>query len=128
MAEDIPENRHVNHARGETCRYPVWMAKKILKHSLRGLAFLHENGIAHGDVQPGNLLFSARNLDLLEEKDFIHSLATSTLQRRDGKADRWAPRHLIIPESLRKYTDLGPEMCIKISDFGAGQYTRDSTP
>jgi non-specific serine/threonine protein kinase len=122
MPEHLPENEHVNRARGETCRYPVWMAKQILKHSLRGLAFLHENGIAHGDVQPGNLLFSACNLDLLEEKDLAPSQATRRLKRRDGKVDRWAPDHLILPGSLSKHADHGPEMCIKISDFGAGQY------
>ncbi|OBT71805.1 hypothetical protein VF21_09380 [Pseudogymnoascus sp. 05NY08] len=44
-------------------RYPPQMAKSILKQSLQGLAFLHRNGIAHGDFQPGNMLFTLKDID-----------------------------------------------------------------
>ncbi|OKL56629.1 hypothetical protein UA08_08211 [Talaromyces atroroseus] len=33
---------------------------------------------------------------------------------------RWAPRYLVIGESLLQYTNLTPDMSVKISDFGAG--------
>jgi non-specific serine/threonine protein kinase len=39
---------------GMKVRYPPPMAKAILRQALQALAFLHENGIAHGDLQPGN--------------------------------------------------------------------------
>ncbi|KAI3343991.1 kinase-like domain-containing protein [Ustulina deusta] len=49
--------------RGMKIRYLFWIAKRILKLSLQALAFLHENGIAHGDFQPGHILFGLSNID-----------------------------------------------------------------
>ncbi len=48
-------------------RYPLWMAKSILRQTLLGIDFLHENGIAHGDLQPGNILFSVKDLSSVHE-------------------------------------------------------------
>lgn len=117
------EKQHVGVYKRATPKYPMWMAKRILKHALSALAFLHQNDIVHGDVQPGNLLFSASNLDSLEEEELKQpeSQITGPLQRLDGKVDRWAPKHLMLGQPLHEYTDLGPEMSIKISDFGAGK-------
>jgi serine/threonine protein kinase len=39
-------------------KYALPMVKRLLRHTLLGLEFLHENGIVHGDLNPGNLLFS----------------------------------------------------------------------
>lgn len=123
MVEKLPENQNVSSRRGERPRYPLWMAKRILKHALSGLAFLHQNGVVHGDIQSGNFLFTASNLDLLKEEGLKQSEShiTASLRRHDEKIDRWAPRHLMLPQSLYEYADLGPEMFIKISDFGAGK-------
>jgi serine/threonine protein kinase len=95
------------------------MAKRILKHALSGLAFLHQNGIVHGDLQPGNLLFSASNLNSLKEEELKQSKShiTAPLRRRDGKVDRWAPKRLMLGQQLYKYADLGPGMSVKISDL-----------
>ena len=46
-------------------RYPLWMAKSLLRQVLLGLDFLHRNDIIHGDVQPGNVLFSVKALECL---------------------------------------------------------------
>jgi tRNA A-37 threonylcarbamoyl transferase component Bud32 len=35
-------------------RYPEWMNEKIFLHIFRGLAFLHHNGVVHGDMQRSN--------------------------------------------------------------------------
>jgi serine/threonine protein kinase len=48
-------------------RYPLWMAKSILRQTLLGIDFLHKNGISHGDLQPGNILFSVKDLSSLHE-------------------------------------------------------------
>ena len=76
-------------------RYPVNMAKKIMVHTLR-LAFLHKHGVVHSDVQPGNLLFSAENLDDLEEHELVQDEIETAIpvQRLDGKTDKWAPCNL----------------------------------
>ena len=127
MVEKLPENRDVNSLKDESPRYPTWIAKRILKHALSGLAFLHQNGVVHGDVQPGNFLFSTINLDSLEEEKLKQSEShiTASLRRRDGKIDRWSPKNLMLPQPLYEYADLGPGTDIKISDFGAGKTPLD---
>ncbi|PGG97446.1 CMGC protein kinase [Helicocarpus griseus UAMH5409] len=117
IVEKLPENRHIRAFKGETFRYPTWMANRILKHVLTGVAFLHGNGIVHGDVQTGNFLFSARDVDWLEEKELAQSEShiIPPLQRHD----KWAPKHLMLGQQLYNHAELGPDMSIKISDFGA---------
>lgn len=48
-------------------RFPLWMAKSIMGQILLGIDFLHQNGVAHGDLQPGNVLFSVKDLSSLHE-------------------------------------------------------------
>lgn len=108
-------------------RYPKPMAWRILKHTLLGLRFLHKNGIVHADLQPGNLLSTVSNIDQLSEEDLRQDLsghgrnpAPERVRRLDELEDKWAPRYLFLGQSLVKYTRLGQEMQVKISDFGAG--------
>ena len=54
MVEYLPENLANN--TGRSRRYPLWMAKSILRQVLLGIDFLHESGIVHGDLQAGNIL------------------------------------------------------------------------
>ena len=109
-------------------RYPKPMAKLILKHVLLGLAFLHGNGIVHADVQPGNLLFPICNIsstpleDLQQDQSGRDQVSTpEPLRRLDGAKDKWAPSYLFLSQPLFRYVDLGREMLLKISDFGAGK-------
>ncbi|KAI5789255.1 serine/threonine-protein kinase SRPK3 [Pyronema domesticum] len=88
------------------------------------LDFLHQNGIVHGDVQPGNLLFAV-NVDLgsaEEEKlkqDFSQKQVISEPPKRlDGKVDKWAPRYLAVAQSLTSYVDTSSAFTVKISDMG----------
>ncbi|KAI9758255.1 MAG: hypothetical protein M4579_003114 [Chaenotheca gracillima] len=120
-AAKLPSNQRINRSKGERTRYPTWMAKRILTDVLGALIFLHQNGVVHGDVHPGNLLFSARKIDSIDEKKLEQpkSKITAPLQRLDGKIDKWSPQYLMLAESLYKYANLGPEMTIKLSDFGA---------
>jgi serine/threonine protein kinase len=110
-------------------KYPKAMAKEILRHTLLGLDFLHQNGIVHGDVQPGNMLFAV-NSDLSsvnEEKlqqDFSQKQVISEPPKRlDGKVDKWAPRYLAVSQSLASYVDTSSGFTVKISDLGAGGST-----
>lgn len=123
MVEKLPWNQDRNYF-DPGPRYPKWMAKRILKHALSGLAFIHENGVVHGDFQPGNLLFSIRgDLNSVDESKLEQNKAniTEPLERLDGEVDKWAPEYLIISESLHEYADLTADLEIKISDFGAGK-------
>jgi non-specific serine/threonine protein kinase len=108
-------------------RYPLWMAKSILKQSLQALAFLHQNGIAHGDFQPGNILFTVNNIDstpedvLRQEEDIQAGLISPPVQRLDGKEDKWAPRYLCIAHPLSPFTYYAEGFKVKLSDMGGGE-------
>ena len=108
--------------------YPKRMAKRILRHTLLGLKFLHNNGIVHADLQPGNLLPTISDINQISEEHLQQDLsglgrnpAPEAVRRHDGLEDEWAPRYLFLGQSLIEYTKLGREMQIKISDFGAGK-------
>ncbi|CAI7642804.1 unnamed protein product [Penicillium viridicatum] len=66
MVEELPQFNP--RKRGMKIRYLLQMAKSILKQSLQALAFLHENGIAYGDFQPGNILFALNDIDSTPEE------------------------------------------------------------
>lgn len=122
LVEELPENRPMR--LGKTQRYPKWMAKKLLLHALRGLAFLHQNGIVHADVQPGNLLFSIKDISGLEPQQLEQNEAGTArpIRRIDGKLDRWAPKNLYLNQSLHEYVQLDQTFCVNLSDFGAGKF------
>ncbi|KAL8860885.1 MAG: hypothetical protein Q9178_002640 [Gyalolechia marmorata] len=121
MREQLPQNKTARFRFGYVSRYPKWMAKRVLTHMLRGIAFLHFRGVIHGDIQPGNLLFSASSLDLasVEELEDDETGAVMAVERLDKKVDKWAPQYMAISDPLVDYTDLGPEFTVEISDLGA---------
>ncbi|KAI1283497.1 putative serine protein kinase [Xylaria sp. FL0933] len=104
MVEELPQFK-IKHF-DLKIRYPYWMAKGILKQSLQALAFLHKNGIAHGDFQPGNMLFTLHDInskpeDELRQKEDVQAGSISPpVERLDGKQDKWAPPYLCIAQPL----------------------------
>jgi serine/threonine protein kinase len=120
LVKELSENKPKLYGKVE--RYPKWIAKKILLHALRGLAFLHRNGVVHGDIQPGNLLFSVQGIDNIKEDELMQDVRTTAipLQRRDGKMDRWAPKNLYLQQSLHDRINLTTELLVKLSDLGSG--------
>lgn len=109
-------------------RFPIWMARSILRQTLLGIDFLHRIGIVHGDVQPGNLLFSARDLKSVGEARLSQEPGNSMepglepVKRKDGKVDLWAPKYIANNQPLEKFVELDPNFGIKISDMGAGVF------
>ena len=124
MVEELPQFKPRKW--GMEIRYPPWMAKSILKQSLQALRFLHDNGIAHGDFQPGNMLFALDGIDskpeeaLRQDEDVESGSISAAVQRVDGKQDRWAPRYLCIGQSLAPFTHHDEGFKIKLSDMGGG--------
>jgi non-specific serine/threonine protein kinase len=127
LVEELPENQPKMY--GKRQRYPKWVAKRILLHALRGLAFLHQNGVVHGDVQPGNLLFSINNLDSVEEEELRQDETSGTvpLERVDGKIDRWAPTNLYLKQSLHDRVQVDSTLHVKLSGLGAGKPSHEET-
>ncbi|KAJ5696832.1 hypothetical protein N7536_007244 [Penicillium majusculum] len=128
MVEELPQFKP--RRREMKVRYPLWMAKSILKQSLQSLAFLHRNGIAHGDFQPGNILFTLNNVDstpenlLRQEEDVEADSISPPVQRLDGKQDKWAPRYLCATQPLLPFTST-EGFKIKLSDMGGAYFFTD---
>jgi serine/threonine protein kinase len=115
--------------RGTKIRYPIWMAKRLLRQALQGLACLHTNNIVHGDFQPGNMLFTLKDLchvdkqELHQDTNYKWGSISPPVERLDGRKDKWAPDYLAVPQPLAKYADIGKDFNVKLSDFGGGKYT-----
>lgn len=127
MVEELPQFRP---RRWEMkVRYPPVMAKTILKQGLQGLEFLHRHNIAHGDFQPGNMLFALQNLDdqpedALRQDEKDQNCVSSLVQRLDGKQDKCAPRYLCVAQPLTPFASHdAKDLKIKLSDIGGGVYS-----
>ncbi|RAK85729.1 kinase-like protein [Aspergillus costaricaensis CBS 115574] len=126
MVEELPQFKP--RMFGMKVRYPPWMAKSILKQSLEALAFLHRNGIAHGDFQPGNILFTLEDLkstpeeELRQEENVEAESISPPVQRLDGKQDKWAPRYLCVAQPLSPFTHYAEGFKVKLSDMGGAYF------
>lgn len=124
MVEELPQFKP--RMQWMKVRYPPRMAKSILKQIMEALSFLHDHGIAHGDFQPGNMLFSLDDMDskpedMIRQKEDVQSRSISPeVQRLDGKQDLWAPRYLCIGQPLVPFTNYNQDFKIKLSDMGGG--------
>ncbi|EGY16331.1 serine/threonine-protein kinase SRPK3 [Verticillium dahliae VdLs.17] len=129
MVEELPQFNPRKW--GMKVRYPPQMARSILKQSLQGLEFLHGNGIAHGDFQPGNILFALNNIDskpedVLRQREDVQAMSISdTVRRLDGKQDKWAPHYLCVGQPLVRFTSYAEDFKIKLSDMGGGSDFED---
>ncbi|KAF9885810.1 hypothetical protein FE257_012392, partial [Aspergillus nanangensis] len=105
MVEELPQFKP--RRQGMKIRYPLQMAKSILKQSLQALAFLHEHGIAHGDFQPGNILFDLNDInstaeDMLRQKKDIQARSISPpIRRLDAYFFTDPPTKPVTPLGLR---------------------------
>jgi serine/threonine protein kinase len=122
MVERLPYNQSLTP--GQRLRCPKQLAKRILKHMLSGLAFLHKHRIVHGDLHPANILFdipSMASVDVQTSK-LVQDDATSfrVLVRLDGNLDPNAPRYLVPPKPLHDFVDFETTNA-RISDLGSGR-------
>jgi non-specific serine/threonine protein kinase len=122
MVEHLPE--HLFSKPGRRDRYPIRMARSILRQALLGIEFLHGIGIAHGDIQPGNFLFAATDIQSVEESRLsqqdVDPSSLIPIKRQDEKADLWAPTYLALNQPLTEFMELNTNFVIKISDMGGG--------
>ncbi|KAJ0332438.1 hypothetical protein COL5a_002154 [Colletotrichum fioriniae] len=111
-------------------RFAKDKTKRILRHVLSGLRFLHGSGIVHGDLQSGNILFALQDLTHFERqvlKQAEDSTNVDHLWRIDGKPDKWAPKYLAVSEPLSEFTLTGQNEVTKLSDLG-GAFHIDDPP
>ncbi|EJP66228.1 serine protein kinase [Beauveria bassiana ARSEF 2860] len=107
------------------------MGPTVNSMSLQVLAFLHSNGIAHGDFQPGNMLFALQDLEsatedrLRQEEDVQKGSISPLVERLDGKRDLWAPRYLCISQPLSEFTCYEGDFKIKLADMGGAFFLNE---
>ncbi|CAI0651946.1 unnamed protein product [Colletotrichum noveboracense] len=104
-------------------RFAKVKIRRILRHVLLGLSFLHENGIVHGDLHSGNILFALQDLSSVERVALEQTTENSRidqLHRIDGKRDQWAPTYLAVAEPLSQHVLSREAEAVKLSDLGGG--------
>jgi serine/threonine-protein kinase SRPK3 len=94
-------------------------ARNAIYQVLLGLYYLHSLGLVHGDVYPGNVLFTVRELshespDLLRQPQ---SQVSADVKRANGGS--WQPgdhRHLTLNWPLNQF--ISPKGDFRLSDLG----------
>ncbi|KAF5568046.1 CMGC SRPK kinase [Fusarium phyllophilum] len=108
-------------------RFTTSFAKDALRDTIQALHFLHEHGVIHGDLHPGNILTCVEQLKLTPETEMNLKQSESDaqpLKRKDGKKDLWAPSYLLEPRPLNDYFSYGLHPLVKLSDLG-GAFTEE---
>ncbi|KAL9560797.1 hypothetical protein ACKAV7_015114 [Fusarium commune] len=110
-------------------RFTKSFAKKALRDTIQALHFLHEHGVIHGDLHPGNILTCVEQLHVTP--DIETSLKQSEgdaqpLKREDGKKDLWAPAYLLDPRPLNDYFSYDLDPLVKLADLG-GAFTEEDS-
>ncbi|CAK7201143.1 hypothetical protein SEUCBS139899_003845 [Sporothrix eucalyptigena] len=122
MLDELPEYKSQRWT--PKMRYPVWMAKQILRGVLEALQLLHANGVVHGDVQPGNMLFSLKEGSLDKKTREELSSVKRTTDDDDDSDDN--DSYFASPlADCAEFTD--PDFNIKLADLGAA-YVIDNPP
>ncbi|KAF2666058.1 kinase-like protein [Microthyrium microscopicum] len=123
MGPDVDDmlEYHPSLVSAASTHYPIWMVKSILKQVLQSLAFLHKHGIVHGDVQPGNVLFSVPsfpNCATEELEQFANDSKdiSPSVPKVDDNTDE---NHVAEARSLGEYVSLEPGFTVKLADIGS---------
>lgn len=97
---------------------PATEGLTLIAQTVRGLSYLHEHGLSHGDVKPSNVLLSASGAAKLSDFGFassVHTNLSATLSRASSTAALgFGTRGWCAPEMLR------PLLAIERNQVGRG--------
>ncbi|PNP79326.1 hypothetical protein FNYG_07402 [Fusarium nygamai] len=102
-------------------RFTTSFAKDALRDTIQALHFLHEHGVIHGDLHPGNILTCVEQLEVTPDTEMNLKQSESDIQplkRKDGKKDLWAPSYLLEPRPLNGHFSYDLHPLVKLSDLG----------
>lgn len=121
VLEWTPSYRGLDRA-GHSCyRFPLWISKRILKQVLLGIAYLHSEGVVHGDIHTGNVLFTIAPILDTDQFNQIDERGNMVVQSLDGTLDLSAPRYIPVSRPLLRHTHRCSGFIVKISDLGSGK-------
>jgi serine/threonine protein kinase len=92
--EELPCFKKTN--KDTIMQYPIRMAKQFSSEVCEALEFLHQNNVAHGDLQPRSISFTLKNLehvreesgDRLRQRENFKNGSTSLMRRKGGIVDK----------------------------------------
>jgi serine/threonine protein kinase len=102
--------------------FPLPLAKRILLHTLRGLAHMHNYGIVHTDLKHDNIMFDAGSLTQAD----MEALIDGDPPRRHPPEESWdctVRAAVSQPLPLPSLSDAMTRTYI-VSDFGSGERWR----
>jgi hypothetical protein len=103
-------------------RPPHWLAKRILRDTLKGLVGLHKLGIVHGNLHADLLHFAPAALNITHK-----SALTANLEATSWPSSLWiddterAPRFLVQDNPLDEYLDLTANVRVVIAGAESGE-------
>jgi len=89
--------------------------RSIGRQFLSAQECIHDLGVVHSDMNPGNLHFS-----VTQAVDDLSLEAQSMSMPVDGQRNPRAPRHSYEDQPLTDFCDLENSVKVKLSDFGSG--------
>lgn len=121
VIEWTPSYRNLDRAGNNCYRFPLWICKRILKQVLLGIAYLHSQGVVHGDIHAGNVLFATAPILDTDQFNQIDERGNMVVNRPDGTFDPSAPRYIPITRPLFRQTHRSSGFIVKLSDLGSGK-------
>lgn len=106
-------------------RYPLHLARRILRGAALSLTTLHSNGIVYGDIHLKNILFTLRpDMENIPVEELKQTASEDTeLKPLDPNDVGGYPRLLFEPKPLYEYAHIEEDRVplIKAADLGSGE-------
>ncbi|RYP66817.1 hypothetical protein DL771_007615 [Monosporascus sp. 5C6A] len=101
---------------------PLRISRRVLRDTIAGLKTLHATGVAYGDLDLGDLLFTLWDTDGVpgEQIPAVDHQRYGAETAGPRAYDRWYPRHVFEPKQLLEYARIDEDRVplVEIADLG----------